>query len=739
MRPKTLKQSIMLAVALLIVASATVISQIVAHRYGQSLVRAATARAENIAHNLALDAADKVLINDLVALQKLLDDQMAVESGLVYLFVSKGGRIITHTFSDGVPVHLIDANLPIHPNIGHLEKLITQNGEHILDVAWPIFDGKAGILRLGLSEEPFRKQVAGLWVKMSLTTAVIVVIALFVSHLLINRLTRPLIKLTEAAEEIDEGALDSQVDIEGREEVTKLVRAFNAMLSRIQKHTKQLKEYNVRLERKNQELDRAHRQLQTSFSISQKIASLPGLNPICRFLLRTLRDIVECSDMNILVFNGTERRIDFTTPQGISSFGSETYDGVYDALIKNLGMTVIRKADISNLNLPELFAGANQIALFPIRYHDLLLGAMIVVCPGDCRCVRHELDIVTMILNQTAGAIHRANIHEEEIRDLRLRVEADTGFSGLVGKDPKMHVVFKLIEDVAPTDATVLIQGESGTGKELVARAIHDRSHRSGSPFIVINCSAYPSTLLESELFGHEKGAFTGALRRKRGKFERADGGTVFLDEIGEIDPAAQTKLLRVLQQQSIDRLGGDRSIKVNVRILAATNKNLLEEVHRGTFREDLFYRLNVIPIQLPPLRDRRKDIHRLARYFLARFAKEQEKPINGFRSEAMKRLFDYSWPGNVRELENTIEHAVVLAKESLIGPNDLPVLVTAAVTPPDTAAEHSLLHSEEKQIKKVLDECEWNKTEAARRLGISRSTLYEKLKKYRIMDPTVH
>ena len=739
MRPKTLKHSIMLAIALLMVASATVVSQIAAHRYSQSLVQAATAGAKNIAHSLALDAADKVLINDLVALQKLLDDQMAAESGLVYLFVSKGGNIITHTFSDGMPVHLIDANFPIHPTGGHVEKLITQNGEHILDVAWPIFDGKAGILRLGLSEEPLRRQVADLWLKMSLTTLVIVLISLFVSHLLVTRLTRPLIKLTDAAQEIDEGMLDNQVEVEGGEEVTQLVRAFNAMLSRIQKYTKQLKEYNDRLERKNEELDRAHRQLQTSFSISQKIASLPGLDPMCRFLLGTLKDIVECRELSLLVFNSAERRITLATPKDFQSFGSETYDDVYDALTRYTEMSIIRQTDISKLHLPEPLDRSNQIALFPIRYHDMSLGAMIVTCPGDCRCVRHELDIVTMILNQAAGAIHRANIHEEEIRDLRLRVEADTGFSGLVGKDPKMQVVFKLIEDVAPTDATVLIQGESGTGKELVARAIHDQSHRHGSPFVVINCSAYPSTLLESELFGHEKGAFTGALRRKRGKFERADGGTVFLDEIGEIDPAAQTKLLRVLQQQTIDRLGGGRSIKVNVRILAATNKNLLEEVHRGAFREDLFYRLNVIPIQLPPLKDRQKDIHLLARHFLAQFSQEQDKPISGFRSEAMKRLLDYSWPGNVRELENTIEHAVVLAKDALIDPKDLPSLVTAAATPPDPKAIRSIMHSEEYLIQKVLSECAWNKTEAARRLGISRSTLYEKLKKYQIMDSTVH
>jgi two-component system response regulator HydG len=301
-----------------------------------------------------------------------------------------------------------------------------------------------------------------------------------------------------------------------------------------------------------------------------------------------------------------------------------------------------------------------------------------------------------------------------------------------------MQVVFKLIEDVAPTDATVLIQGESGTGKELVARAIHERSHRSRKPFVVINCTAYASTLLESELFGHEKGAFTGALRRKIGRFEQADGGTVFLDEIGEIDATAQIKLLRVLQQQTIDRLGGDRPVKVNVRILAATNKNLQDEVRQGRFREDLYYRLNVIPIQLPPLRERPKDIHLLAQHFLKRFAAEQGKPIRGFRSEAMRKLIDNDWQGNVRELENSVEHAVVLAKDSQIELKDLPSSLVEAPASASNPAP-TIIESEERLIREVLDTCDWNKAEAARQLGISRSTLYEKLKRLQIVNPTLH
>jgi two-component system response regulator HydG len=269
-------------------------------------------------------------------------------------------------------------------------------------------------------------------------------------------------------------------------------------------------------------------------------------------------------------------------------------------------------------------------------------------------------------MNQAAGAILRAALYEDEIGDLKQKAD-QTGFSGMIGRDPKMRVIFKLIEDVASSDATILIQGESGTGKEMVAHAIHQKSHRKNYPFVVINCSAYPATLLESELFGHEKGAFTGALKTKPGRFEQADGGTVFLDEIGEIPPSAQIKLLRILQSRKFERLGGQETLVVNVRILAATNKNLLQEVKDGRFREDLFYRLNVIPIHLPPLRDRQNDLLLLARHFLDRFSNVQKKTIKDFSTEVMRRLLDHSWPGNVRELENTIEHAVVLAKEEQI------------------------------------------------------------------------
>jgi len=377
---------------------------------------------------------------------------------------------------------------------------------------------------------------------------------------------------------------------------------------------------------------------------------------------------------------------------------------------------------------------------FPLYHENQIQGVMLIACPGNCACVTKELDIIDLILNQTAGAIRRSVIHEEEVRELRTRIEHTAEFSGIIGKDPQMQNIYRLIEDIAPTDATVLIQGESGTGKELVARAIHRQSPRRDEPFIVINCSAYPATLLESELFGHEKGAFTGAIRQKFGRFEQADGGTVFLDEIGEIAPSAQIKLLRVLQSQKFERVGGEDTLEVNVRILAATNKDLLQEVKKSNFREDLFYRLNVIPMHLPSLRKRHNDIPLLARYFLRRFALEQNKEIQDFSSEAMRLLLDYPWPGNVRELENSIEHTAVLAKRSKVEILDLPSAIRDAAQPVSSeSSPGTIFENEKKLLREVLEECDWNKKKTALQLGISRSTLYEKLKKYQIMKPTVH
>ncbi len=338
------------------------------------------------------------------------------------------------------------------------------------------------------------------------------------------------------------------------------------------------------------------------------------------------------------------------------------------------------------------------------------------------------LDMLPTLIQE---AIRRSELLRENAR-LKQQL-AQVGSSGpLVGRSAAIRRVLALIEEVAPVDSTVLITGESGTGKELVARAIHQRSPRASGPFVVANCAAVPEGLLESELFGHEAGAFTGARTARKGRFERADGGTLFLDELGDIPPKAQVDLLRVLQEREFERVGGTRTIRVDVRIVAATNRDLEQLVRDGKFREDLYYRINVIPIHLPPLRERPEDIAPLAHHFLRRFAQRFNKPIDGFTPRAMEVLTGYSWPGNVRELENVIERVVVLCRGDRIDVEDLPSQLwrkTKAV-PLETVDNLELV--EKLTIERVVRTSE-TMAQAARRLGISRTTLYAKLRKYQI------
>jgi DNA-binding NtrC family response regulator len=308
-------------------------------------------------------------------------------------------------------------------------------------------------------------------------------------------------------------------------------------------------------------------------------------------------------------------------------------------------------------------------------------------------------------------------------------LEERYSFGNILGKNNRMQEIYELISDISNTDSTVLIQGESGTGKELIARAIHFNSHRKNKPFVVANCSAYSQNLLESELFGHEKGAFTGAIRRKIGRFELAHGGTIFLDEIGEVSPPTQILLLRVLQDHRFERVGGEETLEVDVRVIAATNKNLMEEMKKGTFREDLYYRLNVIPIFVPPLRERKDDILLLASHFLQKFSQEKVKGVTSFSPEVMEIFLAHSWPGNVRELENVIAHAVIIAKQDKILPKDLPNYISQKS--PSTQEICSLEEYEKTLILKTLEETNWNKHQAAKRLKINRSTLYGKIKRY--------
>jgi len=317
----------------------------------------------------------------------------------------------------------------------------------------------------------------------------------------------------------------------------------------------------------------------------------------------------------------------------------------------------------------------------------------------------------------------------EENISLRQKVEDRHNFEGIIAKSPKMIKIFELIKTVAPTNTTVLITGESGTGKEIIARAINHQSQRRNKPFIVTSCAALPETLLESELFGYEKGSFTGAVERRKGKFEAADTGTLFLDEIGEIDGNTQVHLLRALEEKKITRIGSNEEIKVNVRIIAATNKKLKTLIEQEKFREDLYYRLNVVTIDLPPLRSRREDILPLAEHFLKKYAKENDRPVRNFSAEVVEFMLNYDWPGNVRELENMVERGIVLSKDKTITLAEFPQELTNS-NPADGKTLEAL---ERNHIQKALEETGGNIVRTAKMLGIHRMTLYNKLKKYDI------
>jgi DNA-binding NtrC family response regulator len=338
-------------------------------------------------------------------------------------------------------------------------------------------------------------------------------------------------------------------------------------------------------------------------------------------------------------------------------------------------------------------------------------------CPGKVELLLEKL-------------IEHQNLKKENSL-LHHKLDEQYSFENIVYKSARMQRVIELVKAVSKSNATVLITGESGTGKELIARAIHNYSYRHNKPFVAISCAALPENILESELFGHEKGSFTGAHVQRKGKFEIADNGTLFMDEIGDMSANIQVHLLRVLEEREFTRVGGNEVVKVDVRLISATNKDMKAEVARKTFREDLYYRLNVVNIELPPLRERKEDIPLLAEHFLKKFALENGKDINSFTPDAMDILLKYEWPGNVRELENVVERAVILSKNRIIGAEDL------FMEPNGTVDKRSPVDSirdiEKKHIINVLEECDGNCSKTSAVLGISRMTLYNKIKAYDI------
>ena len=329
----------------------------------------------------------------------------------------------------------------------------------------------------------------------------------------------------------------------------------------------------------------------------------------------------------------------------------------------------------------------------------------------------------------------------KENRDLRNAVTSQYSFGNIIGKSRPMHQVFETIRKVAPTNATVLIEGESGTGKELVAKSIHFNSSRRDKPFVAVNCSALAETLLESEMFGHEKGAFTGAVAMRKGRFELADKGTLFLDEIGEMSTSLQVKLLRVLQEKTFERVGGTKPISVAIRLIAATNRNLKEEMQKGRFREDLYYRLNVVHIELPSLKQRQQDLRLLVDHFIKKYADERKHtvPVTGIEPEVERLIYEYSWPGNVRELENLIERLMIMSPGGTIKPSDLPKSFRETVhddlylesIPADAKLNDTLVMIEKTMILRALKKTNYVQARAAEILGIGKSGLNQKIKKY--------
>jgi len=733
---QSLKSKLVLSVSALVIFSVLIVSLLIIQRYGRSLQDTMVAQTENIAHALSLTAADMILINDLVALQRLLDMQKRTNPDIAYMFIHRDGLVLAHTFKQGIPEGLMEANTVDSSDPFHLKRIGSTKGDHFLDIALPVFEGRAGTLRLGFSEARYRAQMTRVWLQIGVLTFAILAIAILGGLFFIKRITRPLAALAEATQRVDQGEHNVRVPVESRDEVGTLATSFNHMISRIETYTH-------RLENQTMELERAYNQTRTFCGIVQEIGALGSLKDMGAYLINRFQQIFKCGHMCLLVLNTNRSALHTLSQKEYRVLRNpDALETVTSALQGMTEITFYKDGLFAPPIVPEGFQAVFRQAVVPLYHENQLFGALVIACPGSCDCNMQEIDSAGLILSQASGVIRRAMIQEEEISDLQNRLEAHAEYSGIVGKDPKMQVIYKLIDDIAPTDATVLIQGESGTGKELVAKAIHQKSQRKNAPFVVINCSAYPDTLLESELFGHEKGAFTGAVRQKPGRFELAHGGTVFLDEIGEIPPSAQIKLLRVIQTQKFERLGGEKSLGVDVRIIAATNKDLVEEVKRGHFREDLYYRLKVIPVHMPSLREKRNDIPLLARHFLQRFAREQDKGIRDFSTEAMRLLLDFDWPGNVRELENSIEHATVLAKGQRIEISDLPsglqssYLQDRGTKPPGAP---TLADQERGLLQEVLEQCNWNKKAAAERLGISRNTLYVKLKKYQIEQPTTH
>ena len=435
------------------------------------------------------------------------------------------------------------------------------------------------------------------------------------------------------------------------------------------------------------------------------------------------------------------------TRDGLRAALEERYD-VYLAEDAQAAMSLLESENfdvmLTDFRLPnedgmKLIARAKSLSKPPICIlmtaygsEELAVDAMKRGADDYIAKGRLQIDELEM---RIARALKQQNLEVENV-SLRQQLDSRFGLENVIGETPVMQEIFEIVQQVAPTRATILLGGESGTGKEIIAKAIHQLSPRAKQPMVTVHCAALSPTLLESELFGHERGAFTGAHERRVGRFEQAQGGTLFLDEIGEIDATIQVKLLRFLGERTFERVGSNKTLSADVRLIAATNKNLEAQVAAGKFREDLFFRLRVVEINLPPLRERAGDIPLLAQRFLREFAAENGKPVNDFTADAHQLLMHHPWPGNVRELRTAIEHAVVLCRGEKISARDLPLSVRggrAAEAPLLQRNDLTVKEAEKQLVLRALKETDGNRTRAAKKIGMSRRTFHRKLHAYHL------
>ena len=493
----------------------------------------------------------------------------------------------------------------------------------------------------------------------------------------------------------------------------------------------QVQEYTIKLQEKVEsataQLSQKCRQLELICQFSKQIAEARSLEDLLGFLRERVLTMTALDDYVILPLDAARE-----------GFIGGEHKKISKKLFRFL-MEIDRPHTLTReevLQVSDLFhepLNGERVTALPLMTEELEPAAFVLAVQHD-RDAEADLRLAHFIFSQAAGAIRRAVLHAEQVSSLRKIAEGQERFGSLVGRHVSMLRMFKLIEDVAETDAAVLIQGESGTGKELVARRIHELSRRSSGPFIAVNCAAFPEALIESELFGFEKGAFTNAYHAKKGSFEIARGGTIFLDEIAEMRLPGQAKLLRVLQFKEFQKLGSEALTKVDVRVVSATSRDLRQEIVNKRFREDLFYRLNVIPIVLPPLRERMTDIPLLISFFIRKLnAVSQKQCSEELPHDVMQLLMNHEWPGNVRELENVIEHAFILSRGGEIRCSDFPGYLHARGGA--RCRPEGLEEVERKHLLNVLGKCGGNKIKAARLLKISRSTLYRKLEQYKIFD----